>query len=240
MITFFAPASRCLAAASRLVKIPVDSTTTSTPRSFHGNVAGSRTARPLNPLPSTTMSSSVDDTSYGSRPRIESYFSRCASDLLSVMSFTADDLDVRRPRHVLRVHRPPEVAADPPEPVHAYPDRHVSLAPQDYSSIHRARAAGCRIPVAAGTVQQTRRSRRRSTPGERARDRVTTTVRTTRTTGQRERSLPDAAQHCDPPQGWAENHPGPRGRRGAKECRWPNRGSWASSWPAARANGSPR
>ncbi len=61
--TFFAPASRCLAAASRLVKIPVDSITTSTPRSFHGNVAGSRTANPLNGLPSTTMSSSVEETS---------------------------------------------------------------------------------------------------------------------------------------------------------------------------------
>jgi hypothetical protein len=76
MITFLAPASRCLAAASRLVKMPVDSITTSTSRSFHGNVAGSRTARPLKPLPSTTMSSSVADTSYGSRPRIESYLSR--------------------------------------------------------------------------------------------------------------------------------------------------------------------
>ena len=59
MTTFFAPASRCLAAPSRLVKMPVDSTTTSTPRSFHGSSAGSRTARPLKPLPSTTISSSV-------------------------------------------------------------------------------------------------------------------------------------------------------------------------------------
>ena len=33
MITFFAPASRCFAASSRFVKRPVDSTTTSTPRS---------------------------------------------------------------------------------------------------------------------------------------------------------------------------------------------------------------
>ena len=88
MITFFAPASRCLAAASRLVNRPVDSITTSTPRSFHGSCAGSRTARPLKPLPSTTISSSVAETSPGNRPRIESYFSRCASVLLSVMSLT--------------------------------------------------------------------------------------------------------------------------------------------------------
>jgi hypothetical protein len=59
MTTFFAPASRCLVAPSRLVKMPVDSTTTSTPRSFHGSSAGSRTARPLKPLPSTMISSSV-------------------------------------------------------------------------------------------------------------------------------------------------------------------------------------
>jgi hypothetical protein len=63
MTTFFAPASRCLLAASRLVNRPVDSTTTSTPRSFQGSSAGSRTARPLKPLPSTTISSSVWVTS---------------------------------------------------------------------------------------------------------------------------------------------------------------------------------
>src|SRR4051794_8926556 len=89
MTTFLAPASRCLVAASRLVNRPVDSTTTSTPRSFHGSSAGSRTARPLKPLPSTTISSSVEDTEYGRRPRIESYLSRWASVALSVMSLTA-------------------------------------------------------------------------------------------------------------------------------------------------------
>ena len=41
MITFFAPAARCFAASSRLVNRPVDSKTTSTPRSFHGSCAGS-------------------------------------------------------------------------------------------------------------------------------------------------------------------------------------------------------
>ena len=34
MITFFAPAARCLAASSRLVNLPVDSKTTSTPEIF--------------------------------------------------------------------------------------------------------------------------------------------------------------------------------------------------------------
>ena len=47
MITFFAPASRCLAASSRLVKKPVDSITTSAPTSPHGSAAGSRSANTL-------------------------------------------------------------------------------------------------------------------------------------------------------------------------------------------------
>ena len=53
--TFFAPAVRCLAASSRLVKSPVDSNTTSTPRSFHGSCAGSRIDSTLNSSPSTEM-----------------------------------------------------------------------------------------------------------------------------------------------------------------------------------------
>ncbi len=47
MITFFAPASKCLAASARFVKRPVDSTTTSTPSSPHANCAGSRSANTL-------------------------------------------------------------------------------------------------------------------------------------------------------------------------------------------------
>ena len=42
MITFLAPAARCLPAASRVRNRPVDSTTMSTPRSPHGKPAGSR------------------------------------------------------------------------------------------------------------------------------------------------------------------------------------------------------
>ena len=40
MMTFFAPASRCARALAASVKMPVDSTTTSTPRSPHGRSAG--------------------------------------------------------------------------------------------------------------------------------------------------------------------------------------------------------
>src|SRR4051812_3949605 len=89
MMTFLAPASRCLAASARLVKEPVDSMTTSTPRSAHGSAAGSRSARILMVLPSTTMPSSVVSTVPGYGPRIESYFNRWASVGTSVMSFAA-------------------------------------------------------------------------------------------------------------------------------------------------------
>src|SRR5437667_143652 len=51
MITFLAPAWRCLDAVAASRKMPVDSTTTATPSSFHGSAAGSfwaqrRTSRP--------------------------------------------------------------------------------------------------------------------------------------------------------------------------------------------------
>src|SRR5690242_16806180 len=89
MITFLAPPSRCLAAASRLVKKPVDSITTSTPRSPHGSAAGSRSASTLSSLPSTVSAPSPTVTSPGKGPRIESYLSRWPSVATSVMSLTA-------------------------------------------------------------------------------------------------------------------------------------------------------
>src|SRR6202044_3206127 len=73
MITFLAPASRWPLALAALVKMPVDSTTTSTPRSPQGNAAGpSLTSSDLILwLPTTMVSSPSRLTSYGSRPRIE-------------------------------------------------------------------------------------------------------------------------------------------------------------------------
>ena len=55
MMTFLAPASRWSVALSRAVKKPVLSTTTSTPRSPQGRLAGSRSARTLTSRPSTSM-----------------------------------------------------------------------------------------------------------------------------------------------------------------------------------------
>jgi len=77
-ITRFAPASRCFAAAARLVKLPVHSSTTSTPRLRQGSFAGSRSAvTAILPRPiSIQLSPAV--TSPGKRPCTLSYLSRWA------------------------------------------------------------------------------------------------------------------------------------------------------------------
>src|SRR3954454_11274731 len=89
MITFLAPPSMCALALVASVKNPVDSTTTSTPRSFHGSCAGSRSARIFRVLLPYLMPSSTTEMSSGNRPRIESYFSRCAIVVRSPRSLAA-------------------------------------------------------------------------------------------------------------------------------------------------------
>ena len=88
-MTFLAPPSMWALALVASVKMPVDSTTMSAPTSPHGRAAGSRSSKTLIDLPSTVMSVSEATTSPGSRPRIESYFSRFARLALSVRSLTA-------------------------------------------------------------------------------------------------------------------------------------------------------
>src|SRR5579875_3443158 len=89
MITFFAPASMCARASSALVNRPVDSTTTSTPRSRHGSFAGSRSARILICFSPARIVSPATDTSSGSVPSRVSYFSRCAIVAMSPRSLAA-------------------------------------------------------------------------------------------------------------------------------------------------------
>src|SRR5678815_810816 len=55
MMTFFAPPLMCLPASSAFVKRPVDSSTMSTPRSFHGSAEGSFSAKTRTSSPSTQM-----------------------------------------------------------------------------------------------------------------------------------------------------------------------------------------
>src|SRR5438445_3654022 len=87
--TFFAPAARCLSASGRSVNRPVLSSTRSTPSAFHGSFSGSLIADTLTGLPLTTSASPCASTVPGKRRWMESYFRRCASVLVSVMSFTA-------------------------------------------------------------------------------------------------------------------------------------------------------
>src|SRR5689334_9223373 len=89
MITFLAPPLMCFAASSALVKRPVDSSTISTPRSFHGSAEGSFSAKTRISSPSTEMPFADVLTSPSYVRWTESYLKRCASVLVSVRSFTA-------------------------------------------------------------------------------------------------------------------------------------------------------
>src|SRR5215469_11090941 len=86
MITFLAPAAMCLLAVAG--KIPVDSTTTSTPSSFHGSAAGSLMAHTRISRPFTKIASPLEVTSALSPPWTESCFSRWARVFASARSFT--------------------------------------------------------------------------------------------------------------------------------------------------------
>src|SRR4051812_19498039 len=110
MMTFLAPASRCFAASSRLVKKPVDSITTSAPRSPHGSCAGSFSASTLTSRPSIASAPSRTSTVPGKGPKTESYLSRWPSVPASVMSLTAtismSASDSCAARNTLRPMRP--------------------------------------------------------------------------------------------------------------------------------------
>ena len=112
MMTFFAPASRCALAVGPVVNRPVDSITTSTPRSLHGSLAGSRSARILIDLSPTRMVSPDTDTSSARVPSTVSYLSRCAIVATSPRSFAATISMPRSPsaalaaRQKLRPMRP--------------------------------------------------------------------------------------------------------------------------------------
>src|SRR5215831_5136129 len=86
MITLRAPAARWARASSALVNRPVDSTTTSTPRSAQGRADGSRSARTRISWSPVLIASPSASTSTSSVPSTVSYFSRCASVAASVRS----------------------------------------------------------------------------------------------------------------------------------------------------------
>ena len=89
MMTFLAPASRCLAAAARSVKRPVDSMTTSAPSSFQGSLAGSVSLITRMRLPSMIRASLSTSTVPPNTPCTESYLNRWPRVLASVRSLIA-------------------------------------------------------------------------------------------------------------------------------------------------------
>src|SRR5260370_20661858 len=89
--------------------MPVDSNTTSTPRSFQGSCAGSFIDRTVNSSPSTEIESAFASTRACRLPSTESYLSRCASVCALVRSFTATKsmfLSPSAARMMLRPMRP--------------------------------------------------------------------------------------------------------------------------------------
>ena len=84
-----APPSMWRAAPSLEVNTPVDSTTTSTPRSPHGSLSGSRSPRTFSTSPSTEIPPSTAEILFGSCPSTESYFNRWAMVSREPRSFTA-------------------------------------------------------------------------------------------------------------------------------------------------------
>ena len=169
MITFFAPASRCFCADARSVKNPVDSITTSTPRSPHGRFAGSRSASPFSSLPSTTQRAA--------RPTCTSPWNGPSDGVVTqqvrhrrhvAQVVEGDDLEVRATLE----RGAEEVAADPAESIDPYACfRHAgtltvrSAAPDRYPlRSDDAVEHGARIPVdpheaAVGRGDAARRAR---------------------------------------------------------------------------------
>ena len=89
MMTFLAPAVMWAPALSASVKMPVLSRTMSTPRSPHGSLAGSRSARILISRPSMMIDESPARTSPSYVPYVESRLNRRAFISASTRSLTA-------------------------------------------------------------------------------------------------------------------------------------------------------
>ena len=111
MITFLAPALRCLAASSRLVKKPVDSITTSAPTSSQGRFAGSRSANTRSSSPRDTRVGGLDLT--GERAQDGVVLEQVGERLVVRDVVDADPGDVL----AASVRGPEHVAADAPEAV---------------------------------------------------------------------------------------------------------------------------
>src|SRR5271165_1763559 len=106
MMTFFTGPRRCCFASSPLVNLPVASMTTCAPTDAQSSLEGSFSAKTRMFLPSTLIESAVAEILLGRLPRMESYFSRCASVFGLVRSLTATKSKLSSVRAVRRILRP--------------------------------------------------------------------------------------------------------------------------------------
>ena len=143
-ITFFAPASRCLAASARARKRPVDSITTSTPSSSHGSRAGSLSI-------GVTISAAVDDDRSVDRldRAGEAAVDGVVLEQLGEHRRIGDVVD-RDPLDVgARLERGPERGATgPPEAVDCDADSHVFLLCSKFAPTVEARRASTHRRIA--------------------------------------------------------------------------------------------
>ena len=115
--TFFAPASMCFCASSRFVKKPVDSSTTSTPRSPHGSAAGSRSASILISTSPALIIAVLRLHVLAERAEHRVVLEQVRHRLRVAEVVRRDDLEVAAALQV----RTEEVAPDAPETVDAHP-----------------------------------------------------------------------------------------------------------------------
>ena len=126
MMTRGAPASMWAAAAGPSVKMPVDSITTSTPRSPHGRALGSRSAKTVKVWSPTVMESLGVAHRLGQRAVGRVVLEEVGVGGGGDQVVDADHLDRSVPSAAAACCEggPQEVAPDTPEPVDPYPNRH--------------------------------------------------------------------------------------------------------------------
>ena len=120
--TFFAPACRCLDEVSLSRKIPVDSTTMSTPISPHGSAAGI-----LHGADPDLAAVDEDRLALGRDLGVERAVHRVVLEQVRERLGVGEVID-GHDLHVTRLEgRPKEHAADPSEPIDSDPHTHAGL-----------------------------------------------------------------------------------------------------------------
>ncbi len=129
MMTFLAPASRWPLALAASVKMPVDSTTMSTPRSPQGSSeSGPRCARALILLVADDDRVVTFERDVLRQPTEDGVVLQQVCQARVVRQVVdRDDLDVSGAERLLRIDGTEEVTADPAESVYANPNGHYEL-----------------------------------------------------------------------------------------------------------------